>query len=391
MYAGQAITGSGIPANTKIATVTSATAITITNAATATAAGVSLTKTPIAQILSSNFPTTAVGAFVSLNGRSFIMTTSGRIYQSGLNDVTTWAADGYVPTDLISDNGVGLALSRNRIIALSSLGAEVLQNVGNPSGSVLVSDQAQAFAGGARRGSSGRYTSCIAFDGYRAAWISVDGGNLACVRLLDDNGVRIVSTEPINRVIRGSTLSPSISLFGAYGQSFVHVGGDSVPLNLIYSIDNDEWLDLGFSTKLIMSGGARPDAVTSAVIAVSATATDGLVYTLDESVFQDNGSNYAWTVTTENYSINSGEPFIITHIDLISDSQSSGSATLSISEDDYANFLPLGDFDLTQAIKRIDGCGQFPSMVSFKLTETANRGFRGQALVVYWQPCGRPN
>jgi len=47
MAAGQAVTGSGIPSNTTIATIASATSITLSNAATTSVVGVSLTVTPV--------------------------------------------------------------------------------------------------------------------------------------------------------------------------------------------------------------------------------------------------------------------------------------------------------------------------------------------------------
>lgn len=401
MYVGQLIAGSGIPANTRIATITSATAITITNAATATASGVALTKTPVALILDSDFPLRITGQFVELNGRAFIMTVFGRVYQSALNDITSWLGAEYVPADLLTDVGIGLAKYKSNIIAFGSDTAEILENVGNPSGSVLLSRQGEAIGVGAFRSStSPQRNSWIAGDAFRVAWIAVGGNDTEGVWLLDKNGMRNIGGDVINKLVAKSDVT-SISLISAMGQSFVHVSTETTGAkNLLYSIDNDLWVDGNFPFQFAVSGS--PVAENNNVIGVhfraaSGSGVGGVVYKLDQQTpsYQDYDTgtaglaNYAWTLTTDNYSLNNGEPFIITHIDLIADTQSSGTVTATASEDDFASFVGLGDFDLAQQVKRIDGCGYFPSTVAFKLTETANRQFRGQALVVYWQPCGR--
>lgn len=391
MYVGQAITGSGIPANTRIATITSATAITITQAATATAAGVTLTKTPVALILDADFPTSITGAFVSLNGYTFIMTTSGRIYQSGLNNINSWGASNYVPSDLMTDDGIGLARVKNNIIAFGGSSAEVLENVGNPSGSVLLSRQGEVIPYGARRNGDDPRLALIACDGFRAAWVADDGQNIGSVFLYDDKGYRAISAGPVSNILDGLSTPLTISLIATWGQSFVHVGTQkSGAENLLYSIENDLWVEANFPGQLVMSGGSTSSTLVN-IYAAEVNDTNGITYRLANSSYQDNSTNYSWTITTDNYSLNNGEPFIITHIDLIGDTESSGSVTIQSTEDDYQNFADLGTFDLTQSVKRVDGCGWYPSTVAFKLTETANRQWRGQAIAVYWVPCGRPN
>lgn len=395
MYVGQLIAGSGIPANTRIATITSATAITITNAATATAAGVSLTKTPIALILDADFPLRIIGQFVELNGRAFIMRQNGEVHQSGLGDINTWTSSGYVPTDLVTDVGMGLVRYKNNIVAFGTDTAEILENVGNPSGSVLLSRQGEAFGVGAFRSSISPFrNSWIAGDVFRIAWIAVGGNDTEGVWLLDRNGMRNIGGDVINKLVAKSDAT-SISIISAMGQSFVHVSTEVAGArNLLYSIEADLWVDGNFERQFALSGS--PVSEANNIIAVffrTSGGVGGIVYKLDQftPAYQDDSANYAWTITTDNYSLNNGEPFIITHIDLIADTQSSGTVTATASEDDFASFVGLGDFDLAQQIKRIDGCGWFPSTVAFKLTETANRQFRAQALNVYWVPCGRPN
>jgi hypothetical protein len=102
MYSGQLISGSGITVGTRILSVTSATAIVLNAAATATAAGVTLTKEPIAKILDADFVTTGttVTAFVDMDGFVFYANADGYIYNSDLNSVTAYTAASKIPAQL---------------------------------------------------------------------------------------------------------------------------------------------------------------------------------------------------------------------------------------------------------------------------------------------------
>ena len=93
------------------------------------------------------------------------------------------------------------------------------------------------------------------------------------------------------------------------------------------------------------------------------------------------------TIQTEPIYLNGGKGFIINSIELIADTQSSGSTTLKTSADDYANFNTIDTFDLTAQRKEIAPGGYYESHVIFQLTDSGNQPWRGQALKVDWTPC----
>ena len=111
MYVGQAITGTGIVAGTRIATVVGANSITVDTATTGTAT-VAITKEPLAKIIDADFPgnasLTTVGAFVCMNGFTYIMDSVGKVWNSDINSVTSWTTTGVIVSQMYPDKGIGL-------------------------------------------------------------------------------------------------------------------------------------------------------------------------------------------------------------------------------------------------------------------------------------------
>lgn len=402
LYVGQLWAGSGIPADTRIASITAPSTITITNAATATASGVTFTKTPVALIIDPDFPTRITGAFVELNGLVFIMTQAGRIYQSALNNVASWGASDYVSSDLTTDLGMGLAKIRNTILAFGTSSAEPLVNAGNPVGSVLLSKQGETIGTGARRALSSPFLqSLIASDGFRAAWISSIGGTeTSGVWLMDKDGTRNIGTPIINKLLSANS-KLAISVFSAMGQSFVHIATATAGAkSLLYSISADMWTDGNFQDQYMLSGAPSTTSAAGGLVRGVSMATGnsgGALLNLNESATQDSNAvvadvDFAWTVTTDRYSPNNGEPFYIDSLDLLADKNPgpgvnpNGAVTVTATETDYQNFVSLGSIDMQQVIRTMDGLGWFPSSVAFKLTRTDRANDRLQALVVNWSP-----
>ena len=140
MYVGQAISGTGIPASTRILTVDSGTQITLTaNATSGAGTSTTLTKEPIAKILDADFITTGtyISAFAEMDGYLFYTTDDGNLRNSDLNSVTAYTSTNYVAPNMSPDPPVAIARSKNAIIVLGQASKEVFHNAGNATGSPL--------------------------------------------------------------------------------------------------------------------------------------------------------------------------------------------------------------------------------------------------------------
>lgn len=220
MYAGQAISGSGIPAGTRIASVDTTNSITLTAAATATAAGVALTKTAIAKILDADFPgnasMTVTGRFAPLDGYAPIMTTTGRIYTPTVNSLSNWVSTDYIVAQEYPDPGVGAIRYGTFVAAFSKGSVEFFRNQGNATGSPLSRVQSIAI----KIGCPNQYAYCewansVAFIGNRSGVFGVYilNGTIDPPK---------ISTAQIDDVLKSSGVSTArLNVITSYGDSFL--------------------------------------------------------------------------------------------------------------------------------------------------------------------------
>ncbi len=90
-------------------------------------------------------PMVCTGRFVQLDFTTYILTTSGYIYNSDQYSITSWNADGNLQTYAYPDKGIGLVRYKNHIVAFSEDSVEFFNDAGKkPPGSPLERTQ-QAF------------------------------------------------------------------------------------------------------------------------------------------------------------------------------------------------------------------------------------------------------
>lgn len=147
LYVGQALSGTGIPAtayiqsmNTGASTITMGSDSTTTVNATATNSGVTITRTPCAKFIDVNFPTNLAspkkiaGKMIHMNGRSYVLTTDGYIYNSNLNAFSTYTALGFIAVNEYPDEAIALGRIKNSIVALGNSSIEYFTEVGTVDG-----------------------------------------------------------------------------------------------------------------------------------------------------------------------------------------------------------------------------------------------------------------
>lgn len=97
----------------------------------------------LTQVTDSDFPTelgsplTLTGKSAHLNGRCYVMTTSGRIYGSDINSLSSFDPQNYISASRKPDAGIGIARYKDRIVAFGDLSIEFFTDQGNSSGSQL--------------------------------------------------------------------------------------------------------------------------------------------------------------------------------------------------------------------------------------------------------------
>lgn len=91
----------------------------------------------LAQVTDADFPTTLAHGLTTLNGRAYVMDTSGTIYNSALEDATSWSPLDFISAERNPDGGVYIGKHHNHVVAFGSKSIEFFEDRANPTGSPL--------------------------------------------------------------------------------------------------------------------------------------------------------------------------------------------------------------------------------------------------------------
>jgi hypothetical protein len=113
--------------------------------------------------------------------------------------------------------------------------------------------------------------------------------------------------------------------------------------------------------------------------------TDGKIYTINPAaqgeLYRDDGESYEMQIRTSKIDFGTEARKFISKVTLLgSDVESSGTATLEYSDDDYATWTTAGTFDMTVTNPFITRCGSHQSGRAWRVSHSANTGFRAKSL-----------
>lgn len=252
LYVGMAVSGTGIPAGTRILSVDSGTQVTMTANATATNAGITVTRSSLAKIIDSDFPgnasRTLTGRFVSMNGYLYVMDTEGYIYNSDNGSITSWTALNKILAQSSPDKGVGIIRYKDYIIAFGTESIESYEDVGNESGTPLQRVSNSYF----KIGCSNQAAYWELPDGI--AWISPSSLNEYSVYVLIGNTPKKISTREISELLSPSGLENetssnipqhTITSFLLGSQTLIAVGvhrTNQRSVSYLYSLEENCWV-----------------------------------------------------------------------------------------------------------------------------------------------------
>lgn len=390
LYPGQLLAaGANIAAGSRIVSVNSGAFTAVLDTATTGGAfgDLAITKTAIAKMNDADFPTNIVGEFVELSGAIYIMDTSGRIWGSDLNSVSSWSAINFLSANLYTDSGTGLAKDGDRIIGYGSVSAEWFYNAGNATGSPLSKTGRSMPIGASCSMSATPFASNISSNGQAVCW-SVLTGQTRQVWMLDGGSPKKISS-PMIEVLANIVNLVCLTSFSYSGERYIFMSfvSGGVNYNQIYSLDTGLWSDAAFHDALIISAvhGMAPtlNPANRGIYGAAGSTAGGST----GKVYQWNAAAYADTVGTLTASIQTGgldfgtdsRKFVST-IWLDADTQASGTCTLEASDDDFTSFVTLGTFDMTAHEKKITRCGSHKGERSYRLTHSANTAFRAKAM-----------
>lgn len=373
IYKGQAVSGTGIPADTRVLTVDSATQITLNKNATSGApTSTTITKEAIAQITDTDFPSD-VSNIVALGGYFFAGSLKGRIYNSALNDPATWASGDFVSADYYGDQLIRVFRTGPYIVgAGDKIGLQYYYIGGTTSGSVLSAAPNLGVdltvRGQPMPGANGSYMLAKS-----ANPNSASEGLPGLYRLNGSNSFTPIGDNIIGGIISNLALR-HVEHANIGNRDLIVIRGDDDVFNLFY----DE------STNMFGAISTATGAVITSFFGTRFTKSgSSTAFIWDTTLFEDSAAAYNATFISEAWDGGTMDNKTFHSIRLVADNEASGTASISWSDDGGANFSTARTVDMTVVDKRIDNCGQARRRI-FKVQHSANTPFRAQAIDVLY-------
>ena len=382
---GQFISGTGLPANTFVASVTGG-IITLTNNFTVQGAGSYVFKTAgqqgtyqvnISQTVASTTLTAAVGtpavAIVALNafpanpvtglvyldGYVFAMDSTATVWQSDLEDPTSWGAINFLTVIGEPDLGVGIAKHYNYIVAFKQWTTEFLYDNANPVGSVLLTNVTARIELGCATGDSIQQLE------ETVVWMSTTKEGGRGIAMLDGLKAHNISNKAVETFLNASNLTGVYSwVYKISGHTFYGLVLTDQNVTLVYDLNEKEW-HMWTTNKAFYGGGENyfecsfvtPFPVNSNNYYVL-DAVNGLVFTLSPNYYVDPFGPVTMRIVTQSTNLDSFERKTNSQLTILGD-VIKDVINIRHSDDDYGSWSAYRPLDLSLDKPALYNLGSF--------------------------------
>lgn len=253
----------------------------------------------LTQVIDVDYPAATTRGCAYLDGRVFVMTPVGEIYQSDLEDGLSWSALGFIQSQKEADAGVYLSKYQEYIAALKEWTVEFFYDAANDTGSILSPVANMTFNVGCAHEDS------VKEMGGTIVWMgqTKEGFGRGIFRI-NGTAPEKISTPQLDKILDADDLATVYSWSAKVGAHLLYgitLGTSAV--TLVYDFLTGIW---SYFTYLAVSGSATaPSAITTAGV-VTSTAhgySDGDILKISSTNSDFNGWHVATDVTTNTYTI----------------------------------------------------------------------------------------
>jgi len=332
------------------------------------------------EITSANYPfniagQTAVGTHVHLDGYTFRMTSSGRIYNSDVGSLSAWSATNLISAQMFPDQGVGLARYKDYIVAFGRESVEFFQNSNNLTGSPLQRVNELVV----RIGALGALSITQMED--TIAWVASTATGATSVYVMDGAKPKRISTDEIDFQLQrrgdSTVYATNCKMFGKT-LLFITIGS----VSYVYCFEDNVWHSWISNGAILWHMMAANSAATSTIYCISRNSTSGIVYRFNAvtPVYQDNGNSYEFSVTTSKVDMDTSNRKFLHRLRVVGD-EAVTATTLSISwsDDDYETFTTVRTVAMTDSDRVLNNLGVFRRR-AFRFANTSSVPLRLEAM-----------
>lgn len=380
IYSGQAVTGTGIPASTRVLTVDSATQITLNaNATSGAGTGTTITKEAVAKILSANFPD-GFCAFMEYIDGFFLADhqSSAKIFNSKRNDPATWAAADSITLDYGAqlNRPIAISIFRNGITIVVGCNDSTVQHfrIGQNTTGTILSRVLELNKSGMVLQSL--YPAQIGGSLYLLAASGSSSGDKALYRISGNDWQKISDNNwtAVFSSLGASVLGPMENGF----KTLAFIGNQTAVNGVAFDPTNGQFGVISTPTAVLSTEMLNFTRASLSNFVQWSSSTGGL--------WTDSTAAFSMVIQIQPQVINAGHGFTVNSASLLADNQSSGSSTFETSADGGATWVTRGSFSLTENQKEIHRCGFYKNSCSLRITDSGNNPWRGEAIILDVEP-----
>jgi len=300
-----------------------------------------------------------------------LASSGGTVQTSNVNNPDRWGASATLTPAELPDKNLHVLKYLNYIVVFGADSIEFFYDAGNATGSILSPvDGSVLTLGLAAKHSPVQFANKMFF----IARDSFGGRKLV---LLDGFKVNIVSNPVAERLINGESDPNAIITYGIRhsGHSFYMMNLPDQAKTLVYDMELDEfhiWTYYNGTTESVFNCNDMAD-LNGTIYCIG--RSDGKVYKLDTSIYQDGGNDIKVQVVNDQIDFGVDVNKFLHRLELVADIESvSATVNISWTDDDYATFSSTRNiFDTKRML--ISRLGMFKRR-AFKIDFVANSALR---------------
>lgn len=310
---------------------------------------------------------TISGNFIHMNGKAYIMCTTGQIFESDVNSLVNWTTNAYLTAQDSPDPGVGLAKVGRMVLAFGKTTIEFFQDTGNPAGSTLSRIDVKAIPSGVLN------QHCILEAMNSVVWVGATGPQGPGVYVLEGYSAKKISNQSIDQMITPySTNDLRLNKHVTTGHEFIFFTFDVGSISWMYDVKNNHW-----TIWPLLS----PDFQKSSIGFKNGAATTFVISALT-GTYRYEGSTYnEVNIVTSRFNAGTNNMKIWNSLRLVGDFSGSPAVNVSWSDDDYANFSTERSLTTTNPGTLLTRLGNSRER-AFKFRYTPTQGTRFESIIL---------
>jgi hypothetical protein len=303
-------------------------------------------------------------------------TNTDKIWNTETLQPTKIYSDAYISAETHPDKLTTISRYQNNIVGHGDSTTEFFYDAANATGSPLSrNDQISNQFGCAAA------LSVLRIDN-TTCWVARSQMGGFCVVTLDGYTPKVISTEPIEKILNaeGSSMSSAYAWkVRIHGHIFYVLNLTSQNRTLVYDFREGEWHEWSET----VSAAANKTQIYSATDADGTIKvqhlTDGKLYLLSQSTYQDNGTAISFKYVSPLFDAGTLKRKFMSRLELAGDVQSAGDVSVRYSDDDYSTWSTARTISMTGIHQYLVRLGSFRRR-AFELTHTANYPLRLEAM-----------